>query len=514
MYAKVVTGSLCGMEAETVIVETDLSAGLPNITIVGLPDASVREAKERIRTAVINGGFSFPMKRITVNLSPADTKKEGSHFDLPIAICVMAAAAQVPMTALEGMGFLGELSLDGSLIGIRGALPLAIGLRKQGIRELMLPLSNAEEVAVLLDMTIYGAAHLSEIAGHLEGKQRLQPYQKKERSISSTKKSEAPDFCDVAGQEEVKRALQIAAAAAHNLLMVGPPGAGKTMMARRLPGILPSMTYEEQLEVTKIYSVVGEVSEGQALIEERPFRAPHHTITPIALIGGGVRPKPGEVSLAHYGVLFLDELPEFRRSVLEVLRQPLEDKQVLISRATTAVSFPSKFMLLAAMNPCPCGFLGDSIHQCTCTDYQIQRYLSKISGPLVDRIDMRVEILPVGFSELCGEGVYQKKGRTSKELRFEVEAARALQIERYKKEVISYNSELSPSLIKKYCVIDKESNEILRLAFQKYGLSARAHQKVLKISRTIADIEGSEIITLSHVAEALRYRINSQKVQS
>jgi len=294
--------------------------------------------------------------------------------------------------------------------------------------------------------------------------------------------------------------------------MVGPPGAGKTMMARRLPGILPSMTYQERLEVTKIYSIIGKVPEGQGLIAERPFRAPHHTISPIALIGGGVRPKPGEVSMAHCGVLFLDELPEFRRSVLEVLRQPMEEKYVTISRAATAISFPSKFMLLAALNPCPCGYLGDSTHRCTCTDYQIQQYLSKISGPLVDRIDMRVEILPVGFSELVGETVPEKPRRNSEQLRTEVEAAREIQVERYRGEMISYNSELPPALIKKYCMIDKESMDLLRAAFQKFGLSARAHQKVLKISRTIADLSGSEEIKLPHVAEALRYRINPKKI--
>lgn len=505
MYARVATATLRGLESELVMVETDLSSGLPSMTIVGLPDLSVREARERIRTAMANTGYRFPSKRITVNLSPADTKKEGTHFDLPIAVAVMAAFGHVDAHITEKYAFLGELSLDGRINRVHGALPLAIGLLEQGIKQLILPKGNQEEVAVLEGIKLYPVSYLQEVEAHLSGSNPIEPFAGRPRQAPAPKRPEAGDFADVAGQETVKRALQIAAAAAHNLLMIGPPGAGKTMMARRIPSILPSMTYEERLEVTKIYSIAGELKEGVGLMADRPFRAPHHTISSTALIGGGGRPKPGEVSLAHYGVLFLDELPEFSRRVLEVLRQPLEDEKVTISRISSSTTYPAKLMLVAAMNPCPCGYYGDSTHVCTCSEYQIQQYLSKLSGPLLDRIDLHIEILPVPFQHLMEEEFKEKK-RTSQEMRREVEAARLCQLKRYKKETISYNSQLTPDLIKRYCPLGKDAKELLRLAFERYGLSARAHQKIVKLARTIADLEGQEEIRLSHVAEAIQYR--------
>ncbi|MGI6728171.1 MAG: YifB family Mg chelatase-like AAA ATPase [Anaerovoracaceae bacterium] len=508
MYSQTFTGSLHGLEAELVTVETDLSPGLPGVTVVGLPDTSVREARERIRTAMSNAGYCFPTKRITVNLSPADSKKEGTHFDLPIAVGIMAATGDLKAELLKDYAFMGELSLNGKINGIHGALPLAIGLRNRGIRKLILPFGNKEEVSILEDMEIYPVGHLSDVDAHFSGYQVIKRYIRRPRKSPAPNKQAAGDFADVAGQEEVKRALQVAAAAAHNLLMIGPPGAGKTMMARLVPGILPAMTYEERLEVTKIYSIAGELPESSGIIEERPFRSPHHTISPIALIGGGRRPMPGEVSLAHYGVLFLDELPEFQRKVLEVLRQPLEDERVNIARAVSTITYPAKIMLIASMNPCPCGYFGSDSHTCTCTDYQIHKYMSKISGPLLDRIDIHIEIMPVPFEQLMGVYKIQKKlpTKNSLEMRTEVEAARKIQLQRYKSETIFYNSQLTPKLIKKYCPLDKESTELLKQAFEKYNLSARVYQKIIKLARTIADLEGKQQITLNHIAEAIRYR--------
>jgi magnesium chelatase family protein len=383
MYSQVISGVLYGLASEQVVVETDLSPGLPAFNVVGLPDATVREAKERIRAAIVNSGFKFPAKRITINLVPAGTRKEGTHFDLPIAVGVMISVGLIRTGRTSEFAFLGELSLDGSVNRINGALPLVIGLRNRGIGKIMLPAANAEEASAVDDILLYPVKNLWEIAAFFDGGYEIKPY-RKSSGVTLVPAEEEDDFSDVAGQESVKRALQIAAAASHNVLLIGPPGSGKTMMARRVAGILPAMTYEEKLEVTKIYSIAGELSDNRPMITKRPFRSPHHTLSGAALVGGGSGPKPGEVSLAHFGVLFLDELPEFSRNVLEMLRQPMEDEKVVISRVKGTASFPSKFMLLASMNPCPCGYFGDPTHECSCSPWQIRNYLSKLSGPLLD----------------------------------------------------------------------------------------------------------------------------------
>ncbi|MDD4564209.1 MAG: YifB family Mg chelatase-like AAA ATPase [Eubacteriales bacterium] len=383
MYSQIVSGSLYGLASEQVIVETDLSPGLPAFNVVGLPDTTVKESKERIRAAIVNSGYKFPAKRIIINLSPAGTKKEGTHFDLPIALGVMTSAGYIEKEKINDFAFLGELSLDGRVNRINGALPLVIGLRNQGIEKIILPMDNAEEASAIVDVKLYPVDHLNEITAFFENRIKILPF-KKNNFDPVKKNQERLDFSDVAGQENIKRALQISAAASHNVLLIGPPGSGKTMMAKRMPGILPDLTYEEKLEVTKIYSIAGELSADCPIIAERPFRSPHHTISGAALVGGGSSPKPGEVSLAHFGVLFLDELPEFNRNILQMLRQPMEDERVVISRMKGTVSYPSKFMLLASMNPCPCGYYGDPTHECTCSLIQIRHYLSKISGPLMD----------------------------------------------------------------------------------------------------------------------------------
>lgn len=507
VYAKVVSCSLKGIESDITMVEADLSNAIPSFNIVGLPHVEVKESKERVRSAIINTGYRFPSKRITINLSPAHTKKEGTHFDLPMAVGIMWALGYISDLCIGEYALIGELSLDGRINRINGALPLIIGLRNQGKKKIILPRANILEASIVEDIILYPFEHLREVIDFFKTPNLVEPYKKPEIQEELFKEEKTEDFSEVAGQDSVKRALQIAAAGSHNVMMIGPPGAGKTMLARRIPGILPEMSYEEKLEVTKIYSVAGELSEKKALIVERPFRAPHHSISPTAMVGGGGIPKPGEVSLAHFGVLFLDELPEFNRNVLEMLRQPMEDEVVTVSRVNASFTFPSKFIFAASMNPCPCGYYGDPTHECTCSINQITKYLSKVSGPLLDRIDMHIEVFPVKYEDLSSDG----KHKSSLEMRKEVEVARRIQIERYKRNKILYNSQMSPSLIKKYCKLGSESTILLETAFKKLSLSARAYNKIIKLSRTIADLNASEKIETNHVAEAIQYRSLDKK---
>ncbi len=504
MLTKVLTGTVLGIDSNLVSVETDLSPGLPNLIIVGLPDATVKESKDRVRSAILNSGERFPAKRITINLSPASTRKEGTYFDLPMAIGILSASGVINNRNIKSFAYFGELSLDGSIHGIHGIVPLIIGVRKNGVQKIILPKANLKEAAIIKDVQLYPVESLRDVIDYFAGKRTLQSVQGigMEKNTGSV---DCEDFSDVAGQEMVKRALQISAAGCHGLLMIGPPGAGKTMMAQRVPSILPKMTYEETLELTKIYSVVGLLSDEAPMITGRPFRAPHHSISPVALVGGGRIPMPGEISLAHLGVLFLDELAEFQRNVIELLRQPLEEEKITISRARGTVVFPSKIMLIAAMNPCPCGFYGDNTHECTCTSHQISQYFSKVSGPFLDRIDMHIEILPVPYKDLTAEEP-PRNISSSKNMRLQVESAREVQLKRYENMKIKYNSQLNASALKKFCKLDKGSQELLEEAFHKFALSARAYTKILRLSRTIADMDQSDNIRMEHVAEAIQYR--------
>lgn len=503
MLAKTNACTLLGIEGHAVEVEVDISLGLPEFHIVGLPDTAVREAKDRVRSAIKNSGFKFPTQRITVNLAPADIRKEGSLFDLSIAMGILAASGQLAPHMLNGCFFLGELSLDGSLRSACGILPLASSLNPKKCLRLFVPAANAAEAALTGKNTVFGVKNLFELVSFCRGEIELVALNAEGSNYLNLKKSNySEDFSDVKGQDFAKRALEIAAAGNHNVLLWGPPGSGKTMLARRLPTILPSLSLEESLEVTKIYSVAGFLPPNLPLITERPFRSPHHSATAAGIIGGGRVPRPGEVSLAHNGVLFLDEFPEYSRQVLETLRQPLEDKVVTITRASTAISYPCNFTLVAAMNPCPCGNYGNPFKRCTCAVSQIKKYNQRVSGPLVDRIDLQIEVPPLEIDEVSKVS----GGESSADIRSRVEECRRIQRERYKGTPTAANGDMNTRQLKQFCALSREGENLMRSALKHYGLSMRGRAKILKVARTIADLNGETKICSDHIAEAIQYR--------
>ena len=505
MVNKVTTATVIGLDSYIVDVETDVINSTPAIIIVGLPDMAINEARARIRSAVRNSGFTFPNKKVIINLAPADLKKEGTNFDLPITIGILVEEELLDTEKIKDYAFVGELSLDGSLRSVLGVLPLVLGLKKAGIKNIIVPKENAKEAGLVEGINVYGASCLAEVVNHFVESPLPQTKIDVKTYLENSLDDEfLYDFKDVKGQHKAKKALEIAAAGGHNMLMSGSPGSGKTLMAKCFASILPPLTISEAIELTKIYSISGLLSNDEPLMTKRPFRAVHHTASPNGIIGGGSNPKPGEITLAHRGVLFLDEMVEFPRNVLEVLRQPLEDSEIVISRAKHSIKYPAKFILLGAMNPCPCGFLGDKQKPCTCSEFQISRYLSKLSGPLLDRIDLQVEVPRLTTDELLNNSI---KEETSLEIRNRVIKARKIQLERYKDDGILTNSELTPKLVKKYCKIDKDGENLFKTAIVKYQLSGRRYDRVLKLARTIADLDGSENIKLQHLMQALQYRV-------